>query len=67
MMPIVQECVEYKLLLVVGVLVDADHEHGGIGRGGSDDDLLGTIGGCGYHEATSLNSVYLCINVQCIE
>jgi len=27
---------------VIGLLVDAHHVHGGIGRGGGDDDLLGT-------------------------
>lgn len=28
-------------LAVVGLLVDAHHVHGGVGRGGRDDDLLG--------------------------
>jgi hypothetical protein len=32
--------------LVVRLLVDTHHEHGGIGRGRGDDDLLGTVGSC---------------------
>jgi hypothetical protein len=34
-----------KLGLVVGLLVDTHDEHMSVSRGGSDDHLLGTVGG----------------------